>query len=90
VQREVLGVELAELEQTLTEAWRLPAFLRNMTHPHHATQPGPRSVMLAVRIARHSQDGWTNAALPDDYAELGRLLNLPPHGAAALVHAVES
>ena len=87
-QRSSLGTELAQLEQTLMAVWRLPPFLRRMTNVQNR-EPGPQSVMLAVRIARHSQDRWSNPALPDDYVELGKLLNLPPAGARALVLQVE-
>jgi len=89
VQREMLGTDLAHLEQELMASWGLPTFLRHMTDATHNREAGPQSVMLAVRIARHSQDGWDNAALPDDWTELGLLLNMPPHGAQALVYEVE-
>lgn len=88
VQRAVLGVELATLEHALMAQWGLPDFLRNMTDPGQSARPGPRSVMLAVRIARHSQSGWDNAALPDDYAELGHLLNISSGAAGQLVREV--
>ena len=35
-----------------------------------------RNVILAVNLARHSANGWDDAALPDDYDEIGRLLHL--------------
>lgn len=88
VQRAVLGVELAALEHALMAQWGLPDFLRNMTEPGQSVRPGPRCVMLAVRIARHSQAGWDNAALPDDYAELGQLLNISSAAAGQLVREV--
>lgn len=87
-QRAVLGVELATLEHTLMAQWGLPDFMRRMTDPGQSVRPGPRCVMLAVRIARHSQAGWDNAALPDDYAELGQLLNVSSAAAAQLVQEV--
>lgn len=90
VQREVLGTSLSELEQSLMAQWMLPEFLRHLTDPRHADQPGPRGVMLAVRIARHSALGWHNPALPDDFRALGHLLSLTPAAAEALVREVES
>jgi hypothetical protein len=35
-------------------------------------------VTLAIRLARHTQHGWDNAALPDDIADIAALLNLSP------------
>jgi len=90
VQQAVLGVEVAELERGLMEAWGLPPFLRSMTDPKLAVHPGPHSVMLAVRIARHSQAGWDNPALPDDFTELGVLLNLAPVAAEQLVRLADA
>lgn len=88
VQRAVLGVELTTLEHALMAQWGLPDFMRSMTDPGQSARPGPRCVMLAVRIARHSQGGWDNAALPDDYAELGQLLNISSGAAGQLVREV--
>ena len=70
---------------------RLPGSRRcgggaRLADPAGAARAGPRTVRLAVRIARHlAAGGWQNPALPDDLAEAGALLNLPPAGAAALV-----
>lgn len=88
-QRAVLGVELAAVESALMTQWGLPSLLGELMQPGLPTPPGPRTVRLAVRIARHSQRGWDDTALPQDYAELGRLLNLPAHAAQALVREVE-
>ncbi len=88
VQRAVLGVELTTLEHALMTQWGLSDVLRNMTDPGQSARPGARSVMLAVRIARHSQNDWDNAALPDDYAELGQLLNISSGAAGQLVQEV--
>ena len=88
VQRAVLGVELAALQHALAAQWGLPDFLRSLSEPGQWARPGPRCVMLAVRIARHSQTGWDNAALPDDYAELGQLLNISSGAAGELVREV--
>lgn len=80
IQREVLGVELADLSQALMRRWQLPDLLVRCTDDRHAHHPQVRTVMLSVRIARHTQYGWleehTQAALPDDIAELAQLLTL--------------
>lgn len=81
VQREVLHVELAELQHHLMVAWRLPSLLVGITDDHaHSESPQLANVRLAIRVARHSSLGWDNAALPDDLADIGALLQLsPPH-----------
>lgn len=38
--------------------------------------PRVRNVQLAVNLARHSADGWDNAALPDDYKDIAQLLHV--------------
>jgi HD-like signal output (HDOD) protein len=75
-QREVLRIELADLQQTLMRAWRLPELLIRISDDKHANNPQVRNVLLAIRLARHSARGWDNAALPDDYAAISSLLNL--------------
>jgi HD-like signal output (HDOD) protein len=76
VQRDVLGVEVCDLEQALMKAWRLPELLVTMTDDRHGEAPRVRNVLLAIALARHSQCGWDNPALPDDYEAIGRLLNV--------------
>ncbi|RZL11663.1 MAG: HDOD domain-containing protein [Rubrivivax sp.] len=80
VQRELLGVELGDLAQALMRRWQLPDLLVRCTDDRHAHHPQVRTVMLSVRIARHTQYGWleehTQASLPDDVAEVAQLLTL--------------
>ncbi len=78
VQRELLGIELADLEQALMRVWQLPEQLIELTNDHRSEDPRALNVLLAIRLARHSQQGWHNAALPDDFADIGELLNLTP------------
>jgi HD-like signal output (HDOD) protein len=75
-QRDVLNVPLADIEQALMRAWRLPEILIRVTDDRHADQPQVRNVALAIRLARHTQDDWDNAAIPDDITEIAELLNL--------------
>jgi hypothetical protein len=35
-----------------------------------------RNVTLAVNLARHSANGWDDAALPDDYRDVAELLRM--------------
>jgi len=87
-QSAVLNVELADLQQALMRAWRLPQLLIMSTDDRHTKHPSVRSVALAVRLARHSAAGWDNPALPDDYAEAALLLNLSLGAAHQLVHDI--
>jgi HD-like signal output (HDOD) protein len=78
IQREVLGVQISDLRQSLMKLWRLPELLVNISDERHAERANVKSVVLAVRVARHSAHGWDNAALPDDYEEIAALLNASP------------
>jgi HD-like signal output (HDOD) protein len=77
VQRELLHVELADVQHALMLAWRLPSLLVQITddHAQHPT-PQARNVQLAIRVARHSANGWDNPALPDDVRDIADLLHL--------------
>ena len=89
-QQAALGIALAELQQALMKAWRLPELLIRITDERQAEHPSVRTVLLAVRLARHSANGWGDAALPDDYADIGTLLNLSPAAAEALVRDIDA
>ncbi len=90
IQREVLGIELHDLQQALMKAWRLPEMLRRISDDRHTEQANVRNVLLAVRLARHTAQGWDNAALPDDIADIAALLNLSHMAAMQLVRSVEA
>lgn len=94
LQREVLGLELPDLNQALMAHWRLPKLLQECTNDHRALDPKVRSVTLAVQIARHTQHGWDDphakAAMPDDVAEVARLLNLSWDSAQRLLMSMDS
>jgi HD-like signal output (HDOD) protein len=90
IQQQVLNISLGDLQQALMRAWHLPELLVRITDDRHATQPGVRNVQLAVRLARHTAQGWNNAALPDDIADIAALLNLSLGAAMQLVRGVET
>ncbi|WP_298835228.1 HDOD domain-containing protein [uncultured Piscinibacter sp.] len=90
IQKQLLNVELADLQQALMRAWRLPEMLARITDDRHAEQAKVRNVLLAVRLARHTAQGWDNAALPDDVADIAALLNLSQGAAPQLVRSVEA
>jgi HD-like signal output (HDOD) protein len=89
-QQAVLGVELADLQQALMKAWRLPALLVRLDDARHAEQTQVRNVLLAVRVARHSALGWDNAALADDIADISALLQLTPAPTLALLRDIDA
>lgn len=89
-QRAVLGVTLSDLQQQLMKAWRLPELLIRLDADHHAEHTQVRNVLLAVRVARHSAHGWDNAALPDDVADIGALLQLGPVPTLKLLHEIDA
>lgn len=90
VQRELLNIELDELEHALMLKWRLPALLVQITDEHakHLTHQ-MRNVQLAIRVARHSAQGWDNPALPDDVHEVSVLLNLSADATLRLLHQID-
>lgn len=90
IQRQVLNIELADLQQALMKAWRLPELLVRISDERHAERGSVRNVLLAVRLARHTARGWDNAALPDDIADIGALLNVAPASALQMVRSIEN
>ena len=59
----------------------------NLMDPALAKTTRVRNVMLAANLARHSAQGWDDAALPDDYREIAALLRMEPDKVMALVKA---
>jgi hypothetical protein len=76
VQTEVFGVSLYQIKQALAQTWCLPQLLMTLMNPENAAQPRVRNVKLAVDLARHSANGWDDAALPDDFKAIEELLHM--------------
>ncbi len=90
VQRELLHVELDELEHALMLKWRLPTLLVQITDEHAQQVTGQmRNVQLAMRVARHSALDWDNPALPDDIHDVAALLNIGSEAAARLLREID-
>ena len=87
-QHRVLNVELAPLHQALMKAWRLPELLIRIADDRHAHQPNAKCVKLALRLARHTAQGWDDPAIAHDVSEIASLLNLSPTAALQLVQAI--
>jgi len=75
-QEQVLGNHFSTMQQALCRAWNLPELMLKLTDEEHTTQPRVRNVLLAVNLARHSANGWDDAALPDDYRDIADLLHV--------------
>ena len=86
-QKQVLRIELAELQQALVAAWRLPSLLSEQVP--HAQIVGARTVALAAQLARHVASGWDNAAVPDDVAEIAEFLHLSVSATLELLTGVD-
>ena len=90
VQREVLNAELVDVQQGLMRAWRLPELLVRISDDHHTQSPQVRNVLLAIRIARHTKDGWDNPAVPDDVSDIASLLNMRSDPTLKLLRELDS
>ena len=71
-------------------AWRLPELLVRISDDHHAHTAQVRNVLLAIRLARHTQAGWDNAAIPDDVNDIAALLNMRPGPTLNLLQELDS
>jgi HD-like signal output (HDOD) protein len=87
VQEQVLGFSLIGLQTELAMKWKLPELLLTLMNDSNAQLPRVRNVVLAVNLARHSANGWNDAALPDDYRDIGELLRMPAEQVRAMVAA---
>jgi HD-like signal output (HDOD) protein len=77
-QKKVLGFTFLEIQRELCRVWHLPPLLQTLIDDDNADLARVRNATLAVRLARHSSHGWDNPALPDDYKDIGQLLNISP------------
>jgi HD-like signal output (HDOD) protein len=89
IQREVLGIEIADFRQSLMKLWHLPELLVSISDDRHAERANVKCVVLAVRLARHTSTDWENSALPDDIEDISRLLNASPRATLAFLHKID-
>ena len=85
VQTEVLGFKVSDLQLELARRWNLPELLVHFMERNYTQQRRIQTVVLAVNLARHSENGWNDAALPDDYREIGELLHMKPDDVMVMV-----
>jgi HD-like signal output (HDOD) protein len=76
VQTDIYGIPLYELKGELAKIWHLPPLLSMLLSAENADNPRVRNVKLAVDLARHSANGWNDAALPDDFRDIEELVHI--------------
>lgn len=89
-QEQVFGFSLQALQKELVREWVLPALLLKLMDDENGGQERVRNVLLAVNLARHSANGWEDAALPDDYRDIGLLLQMKPEQVMHIVGVPEA
>ena len=89
LQRFVFNIDLNDLRQALMKYWGFSELLVRISDGKFPEHPTVRNVLLAVRLARHTERGWDNAALPDDIEEISRLLNAPPRVTRSFVYKID-
>lgn len=77
-QTQTIGFTFQDIQPELCRIWHLPDLLLRLLDDANADNPRVQNVALAVRLARHSSHGWEDPALPDDYRDIGQLLNITP------------
>jgi HD-like signal output (HDOD) protein len=75
-QQEVLGFKLIDLEKAIIETFALPKLLTQLLDDDLSKLQRVKNVKIAVNLARHSSNGWDDAALPDDYKDVAELLHI--------------
>jgi len=90
VQHELLNAELNEIQHSLMQLWRLPEILVRTLDDSHAENSQVRNVLLAIRLARHTAQGWDNPAIPDDIRDIAALLQLGFEPTRQLLMSIDS
>lgn len=75
-QQQVFNITLSDLQVELAREWHLPELLTTLIDRKNESNPRVRNVALAVDLARHSANGWDDAALPDDFKAIEDLLRI--------------
>ena len=89
LQRFVFNIDLNDLRIELMKHWRFSELLLRISDGKHPEHPSVRSALLATRLARHTENGWDNAALPDDIEDISKLLNAPPRVTRGFVYKID-
>lgn len=90
VQRDVLNIEVPDLQHALMVRWRLPRLLIDIADDQRqGVSAQARSVMLAMRLARHTAGDWNNPALADDVRDIAELLRMGTEPTLALLRDLD-
>ena len=89
LQRFVFNIDLSDLRLELMKHWRFSELLQRISDGKHPEHPSVRSALLAARLARHTENGWDNAALPDDFEDISKLLNSTPRATRGFVYKID-
>jgi HD-like signal output (HDOD) protein len=89
LQRFIFNMDLNDLRQELMKYWHFPELLIRISDGKHVDHPIVLNVLLAVRLARHTENGWDNAALPDDFEDISKLLNAPTRVVRGFVYKID-
>jgi len=84
-QQEVIGFKLHDLQNELVEVFKLPPLLKQLMHDDSTNEQRVKNVLLAVNLARHSANGWDDAALPDDYNNIAEFLRVDVERAKRII-----
>ncbi len=84
-QEQVFGFNLLDMQKQLVKNWELPELLLILMDDECSNQQRVRNVICAVNLARHSTNGWDDAALPDDYKDIAELLRISPEQAMTMI-----
>lgn len=87
VQLQVLGFHISDLQKELINVYAMPPLLTQLMEEDEEVELSKRAmgVSLAVNLARHSANGWDDAALPDDYEAIARFLHVDVKRALYLI-----
>ena len=90
VQIKVFKIELPDLQHVLMRQWHLPDLLVDIADDHRgAASAQARTVLLAIRLARHTASDWNNPALVDDVSDIAVLLNMGRQPTLDLLHDID-
>ncbi|HAF01771.1 MAG TPA: metal-dependent hydrolase, partial [Methylophilaceae bacterium] len=87
LQKQVLGFVGKDLQKEIVQAFHLPPLLSELMADDVSNHQRVKNVRIAVNLARHSANGWDDAALPDDYKEIAELLRVDVERAMQIVGA---
>jgi hypothetical protein len=89
-QEQVLGFHLMDLQKELIRVYGMPPLLTQLMDDEAELDNRAKNVSLAVNLARHSANGWDDAALPDDYEAIAAFLHVNVDRVRVLIGAPEA